>query len=108
MPIMLRTIVLILSLAGLALGAEPEVSFSMPAQLGQLKLEPGLYKLKLLGAVAMFTNTATHKSYSAVTKPEKTSQKSSFTAVMGSSAEGIQRVEAIVIAGSEYRLNFTK
>jgi hypothetical protein len=56
----------------------------------------------------MFTSSATGKSYSAVTKAERTPQKASFTAVMGVTTDGVQHVETIVIAGSEFRLTFTK
>lgn len=106
---MFRTIVLSLALAvGTLAAAEPEISFTVPAQLGQLKLEAGLYKIKVVGTMAMFTSNATGKSYSVLTRTEKTPQKSTFTAVMGASSDGVQRVETIVIAGSEYRLNFSK
>jgi hypothetical protein len=107
---MWKQIVLILGLVLVtAIAAEePEISFSGPAQLGQLRLQPGLYKLKVIGTVAMFTNTSTGKSYSAVAKTEKAGQKSNFTAVIGATADGVQRVETIVIAGSEYRLTFGK
>jgi hypothetical protein len=107
MESMLKKCVLTLTLVfGMAAATEPEVSFSGPARLGQLKLEPGLYKLKLIGTVAMFTSAATGKSYSTVTRAEKSSQRSTFTAVMGATEDGVQRVEIIIIAGSEYRLNF--
>jgi|SRR5215467_5681601 len=108
MESMLKKCVLTLVLVwGMGAATEPEVSFSGPARVGQLKLEPGLYKVKLIGTVAMFTSTATGKSYSAVTRAEKSSQRASFTAVMGATEDGVQRVETIIIiAGSEYRLNF--
>ena len=107
MESMLKKCVLTLVLVwGMGAATEPEVSFSGPARLGQLKLEPGLYKVKLIGTVAMFTSTATGKSYSAVTRAEKSSQRATFTAVMGATEDGVQRVETIIIAGSEYRLNF--
>jgi hypothetical protein len=86
---------------------EPEVSFTAPAQLGQLKLAPGLYKVKLIGSMAMFTNDS-GRSFSVVTRPEKSGQKAGFTAVLGTSADGTQKVEAIVIAGSDVRLTFPK
>jgi hypothetical protein len=106
---MLKRIAITIALACIpAWAAEPEVSFTGPAQLGQLKLEPGLYKVKLIGAVAMFTNSASGKTSSTVTKAERTAQKASFTAVMGSNKDGVQKVETIVIAGSEYRLTFAK
>jgi hypothetical protein len=109
---MLRKIIFAIGLACFSLGAaataEPEVSFSSPVQLGQLKLDAGLYKVKLIGTVAMFTSSANGKTYSTITKTERSQQKASFTAVLGATADGVQKVETIVIAGSEYRLVFTK
>jgi len=104
---MLQKIVLVFALASFAgFAADSEVSFSTPAQIGQLKLAPGLYKLKLIGSMAMFTNTASNKSFSAVTHTEKSGQKAVYTAVLGSTADGLQRVDSIVLAGTDLRLTF--
>src|SRR5262249_10867680 len=106
---MLKLTVLAIALVCLpALAVEHEVSFTTTAQVGAARLEPGLYKVKVVGSVAMFTSTATGKTYSGLTKPVRVPQRFTFTAVMGSTADGIQRVENIVIAGSEYRLTFNK
>jgi len=101
---MLQKIVLVFALASFAgFAADSENSFSTPAQI---KLAPGLYKLKLIGSMAMFTNTASNKSFSAVTHTEKSGQKAVYTAVLGSTADGLQRVDSIVLAGTDLRLTF--
>ncbi len=95
-----------LALADLAGAAEYEISFSQPSQVAAVKLEPGRYRIELRGSVVVLTDPATGKSYTAVSKVEKTSKKSSFGAVVGNVVDGVQRVDSIVLAGADFKLNF--
>jgi len=106
---MLKRVLLLFAIAMLSLAAaatDPEVSFSLPAKLGSVVLPPGLYKLKIQGALAVLIDTATNKSYPALVKIEKTDKRSSYTAVQGRSADGVQYVSTIVLEGADYKLVF--
>jgi hypothetical protein len=82
------------------------VSFSTPSKVGTAVLQPGLYRLKLQGAVLFLTDPTTKKSVSAIVKVEKTVTKSSFTAAQGRTVDGIQHVETILLQGTDYKLVF--
>ena len=105
-------IVRLLSLAALSVAAfaaadpESEVSFSMPSKVGSVVLPPGLYRLKIQGALVFFTDVSTKKSFSALVKVEKVPKKSSFTAAQGRPMDGGQQVDTIVLQGADYKLIF--
>lgn len=82
------------------------VSFSMPSKVGAVVIPPGLYRLKLQGALVFFTEVNTRKSFSALVKIEKTARKSSFTAAQGRAVDGAQQVDSIVLQGADYKLVF--
>jgi hypothetical protein len=85
---------------------DPQVSFSMPSKVGAVVLPPGLYRLKLQGAIALLTEVGSKKSYSALVKIEKTTKRSGFTAAQGRAVDGIQQIDAIVLSGADYKLLF--
>jgi hypothetical protein len=95
----------VMALAGPALDGEM-VSFSTPSKIGTTVLQPGLYRLKLQGAVLFLTDPTTKKSISVIVKVEKTVNKSSFTAAQGRTIDGIQLVETILLQGADYKLIF--
>jgi hypothetical protein len=82
------------------------VSFSATSKVGAVLLPPGLYRLKLQGAVVFFTDVTTKKSFSALVRIEKTGKKLSFTAAQAHPIEGGQQVDSIVLQGAEYKLLF--
>ena len=82
------------------------VSFAGPAVAGTAKLDPGVYKVRLSGSVAVFCSTATGKSYSTMVRVEKTDKRSDFTAAVGPTVDGVQRVASIVLEGSDSKLFF--
>ena len=82
------------------------VSFSTASKIGAVVLPPGLYRLKIQGALVFFTDVDTRKSFSAPVKIEKTAKKSSFTAAQAQPIEGGQQVDAIVLQGADYKLVF--
>jgi hypothetical protein len=83
------------------------VSFSVPSKVGSVVLAPGLYRLKLQGALAFFTDVNTKKSFSVLVKIEKTGKKSGFTAAQGRPVDGGgQQVDTIVLQGADYKLVF--
>jgi hypothetical protein len=98
-------IFIVVAVAELALDGEM-VSFSAPSKVGTAILQPGLYRLKLQGAVLFLTDPMTKKAVSVIVKVEKTAKKSSFTAVQGRSVDGVQHIEAILLQGVDYKLVF--
>jgi hypothetical protein len=90
--------------------AEPDgetVSFSAPSKVGAVVVPPGLYRLKVQGALVFFTDVATKKSFSALVRLEKMAKRSSFTAAQAKPIEGgQQQVDAIVMQGLDYKLVF--
>jgi uncharacterized protein GlcG (DUF336 family) len=106
--LLLLTLAVTLAMAALpASEAEGDsVSFSMPSKVGSLIVPPGLYRLKLQGALVFLTEVNTKKSFSALVKVEKTAKKSGFTAAQGRSVDGTQHIESIVLAGADYKLVF--
>ncbi len=82
------------------------VSFSAPSKVGAVVVPPGLYRLKVQGALVFFTDVATKKSFSALVRVEKTAKKSSFTAAQARAVEGGQQVDVIVLQGADYKLVF--
>jgi hypothetical protein len=103
---MLKRILLCLALLCAPLAAadpEPEVSFSTASKIGAIFLPPGLYRVRVQGALLFLTDSNSKKSYTALVKLEKLAKRSSYTAVQGRSVDGVQRVEAIVVEGEEFR-----
>jgi hypothetical protein len=84
-----------------------EISFTTAAVAGTVRLDPGVYKVKVTGAVAVFTCPVTGKSFTTIVRLEKTNKTSAFTAVIGPVVDGVQRVQSIVTEGSDDRLIFT-
>src|SRR5262245_14400045 len=82
------------------------VSFSAPSKVGSVVLPPGLYRLKVQGALVFFTDVNTKKSFSALVRVEKTAKKSSFTAAQSRIVDGAQQVDSIVLQGLDYKLVF--
>ena len=70
------------------------VSFSAVSKVGAVLLPPGLYRLKLQGAIVFFTDVNTKKSFSALVRVEKTAKKASFTAAQARLIEGGQQVNS--------------
>ena len=98
-------IIAVMAVAGPAVDGEM-VSFSAPSKVGAAVLQPGLYRLKLQGAVLFLTDPTTKKSVSAIVKVEKMDKKSSFTAAQGRTVDGIQQIETILLQGADYKLVF--
>lgn len=97
------------ALTGLLLaadGVEPHVSFSSASKVGPAFLLPGLYNVRVQGNLLFLTDATTKKSYTAVVHVEKLPKPASFTAAQGRNVDGVQRVEAIVIQGSDVRIVF--
>ena len=85
-----------------------ELRLASPSQVGTTKLDPGRYDVKLRGNVAVFSDIEHGKSYAIVTKPEKMEKKSESTVVNGQLVNGVQRVDSIVLSGSDQKLTFAK
>jgi hypothetical protein len=95
----------LVAVAELALDGEM-VSFSAPSKIGTAVLQPGLYRLKLQGAVLFLTEPTTKKAVSAIVRVEKTAKKSGFTAAQGRTVDGVQHIETILLQGVDYKLVF--
>jgi hypothetical protein len=83
-----------------------DVSFTQTAQVGSVKLGPGRYRLALRGAVAVFTEPSSARSFTVIVKVEKTPRKSTFSAVLGNVQDGVQKVDSIILAGADFKLGF--
>jgi hypothetical protein len=105
---MLRKLLVLVSLIVVfALAASAaEVSFSSPTLVGPLKLQPGKYKIKVMGNLAMFINSDTNKSFSAPFVQEKGEKRSNITNATSSTENGMDRVESIQIEGQDTKLVF--
>ncbi len=92
--------------AGTAWCGDYDLSLSQPARLGNLRVEPGRYKLKVQGSVVILTDPATNKSSTVLAKIEKTDKPAAFTMVQGDLADGVEQVQQITLAGASFRLRF--
>jgi hypothetical protein len=103
----LRAILACACLAAVAWGGEFQLSLTQPSKMGAVILNPGRYKLKVQGSVAIFTDVATSKSTTVIAKVEKKSDgPAGATWVMGTSEGGVSHVGQIVIAGADFKLRF--
>ncbi len=92
--------------AGTVWCADYDLSISQPARIGNVKLEPGRYKLRLQGSVVILTELATNRSSTVLAKVEKAEKPATFTMVQGDSTDGVEQVQQIVLAGAPFRLRF--
>ena len=97
----------VLSLSGLCFAGQKsyDVIFKTPATVGGVKLAAGEYKVKVDGANAVFTDSK-QKTVSAPV--ENGDKKYSYTAVEATKDGEVEAVNAIELAGSTTKLEFTK
>jgi hypothetical protein len=99
----------VLSLSSLCFAGQKsyDVIFKTPATVGGVKLAAGEYKVKVDGANAVFTDSK-QKTVSAPVKVENGDKKYSYTAVEATKDGEVEAVNAIELAGSTTKLEFTK
>ena len=67
-------------------------------------MKPGEYKLKVEGSQAVFTDQENSKSFSVPVQVENSDKKFDYTSVESRSQEGMDRIHAIDLGGSNTRL----
>lgn len=81
------------------------LTFTQSLQVGTAKLAPGVYKLKVEGETATFTNS--HKeNFTAPVKVEKVEKKAAYTAIETKNQNGTEVLNIIDIGGAEFKLVF--
>ena len=83
-----------------------EILLPTSARIGATKFEAGRYSLKVQGVVVIFVDEDRGRSFSVVAKIEKLNKRATGTVVTGTTADGVQVVEWILIAGSDQKLVF--
>lgn len=83
-----------------------DIAISSPTVAGSQQLNAGMYKLKIEGTTATFTDVNTLKSFTAPVKIEQASKKFEFTAVDTSKQNGTDRITTIELGGSNTELQF--
>ena len=98
----------VLSLTTLAFaGAKKyDVSLAVSTQAGAAKLAPGLYKLQLEGDKAIFTDSK-NKSITVPVKVTTSPTKFQYTAVEASTKAGADEIDAIDLAGTATKVEFS-
>jgi hypothetical protein len=104
----LIVVVLLALAASVAFAVDDSISFSSPVQVGNLNMEAGLYKIRVQGALVIFSEPRSGKSMSTVVKLEKMDKKSTFTSAQGNKVDGVQQVEVITLFGSDSKLVFPR
>src|SRR5215831_16744819 len=102
-PPMLKLLLLAIALSPLFAAERNEVNITTPSKVGNVTLEPGVYQVKLQGAIVIFTDTA-RKSVSTFAKIEKLTKPAAGTALMGETSDGAYRISSILIAGLDCRI----
>ena len=98
----------VLSLASLAFAGAKKynVSLAVSTQAGTAKLAPGLYTLQLEGDKAIFTDSK-DKSVTVPVKVTTSPKKFQYTAVEASTKSGNDEIDAIDLAGTTTKVEFT-
>ena len=99
--------VAILALLGVSLASAKTYTFTVtdPAQAGKVQLKPGEYSLKLDGSQVVLMDRDGRR-IDTTAKVESADRKFDQTAISSSKADGTNRIEAIQLGGSKYRVVF--
>jgi hypothetical protein len=91
---------------GFASAKSYDVTLSAPAMAGNIELKPGVYKLKVEGSQAVFTDVQSAKTFTAQVKIETSAQKFGETALETTSGGEMDHIQAIDLGGSNTKLEF--
>ncbi len=79
---------------------------STTAQIGDFKLTPGTYTMKIDGSKITFVDVKTKKEFAATGKAEKSAEKVPYNQILGPTADGVQKVTEIQIGGYNIKVTF--
>jgi len=98
----------VLSLASLTIVSAKsyEIVISAPTKVGNVKLQPGQYSLKVQGANAVFTNMDNAKSFTTPVKVENSDTKFDSTKIQSSKQGDTDQIQEIDLGGSKTKLGF--
>lgn len=82
-----------------------DITLSNPAKAGSVQLKPGIYKLKVEGSSAVFTDGKS-KSYTTPVKVETGEKKYDDTRVHSTREGAEDRINQIDLGGSKTKLGF--
>lgn len=80
-----------------------DITIPAPAKVGNVELKPGQYKLKIEGAVAVFTDSH-NKSFSVPAKVETSDKKFNYTRLETANRDGMDTIQAIDLEDSNTRV----
>jgi len=91
---------------GFASAKSYDFTLSAPTMAGNIELKPGVYKLKVEGSQAVFTDVQSAKTFTAPVKIETSGQKFGETALETSNSGDMDHIQAINLGGSNTKLEF--
>jgi hypothetical protein len=91
---------------GIASAKSYDITLSAPAMAGNTELRPGIYKVKVEGSQAVFTDVQSSKSWTATVKIESGAVKFGETVVETTQQGDMAHIDAIDLAGSNTKLEF--
>jgi len=91
---------------GIASAKSYDITLSQPAMAGNTELKPGVYKVKVEGAQAVFTDVQSSKSWTAPVKIENSDKRFDTTRVETTNQGEMDHINAIDLAGSNTKLEF--
>jgi maltose-binding protein MalE len=99
--------VMALSCLSIASAKSYELTLSGPTKAGTVQLKPGLYRLKIDGSNAVFTQVENEQSFTVPVKVENTEKKFDQTRVDATKNNGTDVIQDIELGGSKTKLEFS-
>jgi hypothetical protein len=91
---------------GIASAKSYDITLSGPSMAGNTELKPGVYKVKVEGSQAVFTDAQSSKTWTAPVKVANSDKKFDTTTVESSNQGDMAHINAIDLAGSNTKLEF--
>jgi len=91
---------------GIASAKSYDIFLNAPTMAGTTELKPGVYKLKVEGTQAVFSEAEGSKTWAVPVKVENAAQKFDETAVESSHQGDMAHIQAIDLGGSNTKLEF--
>ncbi|HTW64987.1 MAG TPA: hypothetical protein VME17_10245 [Bryobacteraceae bacterium] len=95
---------LALSSLGIASAKSYDVTLLAPAMAGTNELKPGVYKVKIEGSQAVFTDVQDGKSVRVPVKVENNPKKFGYTELETANQNGMDTIRAIELGDSNTRI----
>ena len=99
--------VMALSCLSIASAKSYEITLSGPTKAGSVQLKPGLYRLKIDGSNAVFTQVENAQSFTVPVKVENTEKKFDQTRVDATKDKGTDVIQDIELGGSKTKVEFS-